>query len=64
MSKTKKFGGMYNHEVIKELRSEIAKKGIVLSALVEHYKTPQEELQKIVDAYILKMESLVRQGQS
>jgi len=62
MSKPKKFGGLYNHEVIKELRSEIAKKGIILSAIVDHYKTPQEELNRIVQDYLLKMESKVRTG--
>ena len=62
MSKSPKFGGMYNHAVIKELRSEVAKKGIILSALVEHCKIDEQELNRIVIDYMMKMESRVRSG--
>ncbi len=57
-----KVPSFYKHDVIKEMRSEIAKKGLILSALVEHYKIEEKELQRIVNEYMIRMESEVRNG--
>jgi hypothetical protein len=50
------FGGLYNHEVINNLRSELAKSRLVLAALIEHTKLTEVELQKIASDFFRRQE--------
>ena len=54
------FGGAFNHQVIKELRAELAKSRLMLSALCEHTKIGEKELLAVVSEYIAKQQELMR----
>lgn len=56
------FGGLYNWQVIKELRGKLAMKSLMLAALVEHTGISQQELEKISTEYLKKQEAVVREG--
>jgi len=56
------FGGSYNHEVIRQLRAEAAKQGLIAAALVEHTKISQQELNRVVSEYITRKESEIVAG--
>lgn len=53
----KAFGGMYNHDVIKELRASNAQLRLILAALVEHTGTSQEQLNDIASKYLMQKAS-------
>jgi hypothetical protein len=54
------FGGQYNHAVIKELRAELAKSRLMLSALIEHTKTDQTQLLSICAQFVAKQRDLMQ----
>ena len=45
------FGGLYNREVIKELRQELAKSRIMVTALCQHTGTTEAELLNICSTF-------------
>jgi hypothetical protein len=57
------FGGLYNHEVIRQLRGELAQVNLILAALVEHTGISQPELQKVSTEFFLKQKSKIDSGQ-
>lgn len=51
------FGGsFYKHEVVRELRAELAKKEIILAALIEHTKIGEAEFKQVVAEYFKRQE--------
>tara|TARA_R110000868_G_scaffold28051_4_gene105573 strand:+ start:2023 stop:2238 length:216 start_codon:yes stop_codon:yes gene_type:complete len=54
------FGGLYNKDVIKELRAELAKTSLILAALIDHTKTSHSDLQKIAEAFLREQEQKIR----
>lgn len=57
------FGGLYNHEVIKQLRTDIATKGIIIAALVEHTGIKEEEMRAIVTDFLKRKHAEVLKQQ-
>jgi hypothetical protein len=63
MAQTKgAFGGQYSHQIIKELRAELAKKSLILAALVEHTGIQQAELQQVATEYLKRQEKALRES--
>lgn len=50
------FGGVYNWQVIKELRSQLAMKSIMLAALVKHTGISQQQLEAVTTQYMKESE--------
>lgn len=60
MSTKGAFGGVYNHGVIRELRKELAMKGLMLAALVKHVGISQADLEKISSEYLNSLDHEMR----
>ncbi len=56
------FGGLYKHEVIKELRAQLAQSNLILVALVEHTKITKEELQRIASDFLTRKKAEIDAG--
>ncbi len=56
------FGGLYKHEVIRQLRAQLAQSNLILSALVEHTKIGKEELQRIASEFLSRKKAEIDAG--
>lgn len=56
------FGGLYGHEVIRQLRAELSKTSLILAALIEHTGISQEELQRITSEFFTKKQAELKSG--
>jgi hypothetical protein len=65
MNKTKgAFGGLYPHQIIKEMRAELAKTSLLLAAVIKHYKITQPDMNAIAEEYMRDQEAKVRDASS
>lgn len=56
-----KFGGLYNHEVIQNLRAKLAEQGLIIAALIEHTGISELELKRIsADFFMRQSEKVIR----
>jgi len=55
------FGGHYNHEVIRQLRAQLAQSNLILAALIDHTKISKEDLQRVASEFFTKQQQAMEQ---
>lgn len=58
------FGGLYRHEVIRQLRAQLAQSNLIVAALIDHTKIGEAELKKVCADFITRQERAIREGKN